>query len=871
MSRLQYDQQFAFYEQLRYFYEQNRGKIRSRYNALTRKFLAYNDSDDNPGAYLRRPQFEALEMYVFIKEFLDNRQIDEIFDLWRKREGDFSDASYYSVHRGGQMRLGEAESEIQTASLFNLMKKYRENYPNYIYALAMGLGKTRLMATCIFYEFLLAGKYPKDKRFCHNALVFAPDKTVLQSLRDILTFDKTKVVPPEYAHVLNANLKFHFLEETGTTLNTIDKSDYNVIISNAQKIIVKVIRKEKDPSVQLFTSGSLLAEVYGAEATSSTDGLRESDNLTINQRFRKLCRLNQLGIYVDEAHHLFGAALEKELRANAAKTSLRSTINMLADNLIKSGGSVVACYNYTGTPYVQNQILPEVVYAHGLKESIREGYLKECAAKGFENVKSDEFLRAAVTEFWEKYGGKTYEGLMPKLAIFASTISEAINDVQPAVERIIAGLGLPLSSILVNVGDPKYTKEEDIRHFNNLDIAGTVGSRKQFLVLVNKGREGWDCRSLFGVAMFRSPSSRIFVLQATMRCLRQITDMQQTATVFLSKENFDTLNDELLKNYNMEIEDLKEPPAGKKIPYPVRVLPPPRKITLRSVKHEYSLTEKAYTEPVDFELSILDTAKYDAKVYEKDALSRETGIKERGVNEIVENARYSLFTLVGEVSRYMNLSPLLVNRIISDSRDGAASVVEMVNKYNPVLSDIIIPKIFTALYDVTKSVVTKEHEITLLREPKNAAYYTFKGKPELVIQKGDKTMKPEWEEKSFHADTYCFDSKPEKVCFLQYLESDKVREIYFTGMFTSEQGDLFIQYYDLDSGRIRNYYPDFWARMSDGSYQIIEVKAANMIDNTLVQIKKAAAREIAVASGVEYIMYPDDLLMSTKVLDAVSF
>ena len=34
-----------------------------------------------------------------------------------------------------------------------------------------------------------------------QALVFAPDKTVLESLREIMTFDKTKVVPPEYANV----------------------------------------------------------------------------------------------------------------------------------------------------------------------------------------------------------------------------------------------------------------------------------------------------------------------------------------------------------------------------------------------------------------------------------------------------------------------------------------------------------------------------------------------------------------------------------------------------------------------------------------------------------------------------------------------
>ena len=31
------------------------------------------------------------------------------------------------------------------------------------------------------------------------------------------------------------NVKFHFLEESGTTLNTLDNSDFNIIISNNQK------------------------------------------------------------------------------------------------------------------------------------------------------------------------------------------------------------------------------------------------------------------------------------------------------------------------------------------------------------------------------------------------------------------------------------------------------------------------------------------------------------------------------------------------------------------------------------------------------------------------------------------------------------
>lgn len=545
-----FDSNFSFNQQLWYYYTTNRGKIRSRYNDLTRKFLAYNDSEENPHAFLRKPQFEALEMYVFVKEFMNNKQVYEMFDDWRNRRDRFSDASYYAVDKGGQIRLFDAPTEKQTDTIFKQMKKYREDYPNYIYALTMGLGKTILMATCIFYEFLLAKKYPRDKRFCHNALVFAPDKTVLQSLREIMTFDKTKVVPPEYARVLDANIKFHFLDESGTILHTIDDSDFNIIISNTQKIIVKKKRKETTAAETLFSgSGSLLSAVYGTDSTDAEDDAWDDSTLMDNQRFKKLCRLPQLGVYVDEAHHLFGADLEKQIRSSGAnKTSLRDTINLLAANT-----SIVACYNYTGTPYVKNQLLPEVVYAYGLRESIWNGFLKDADPIGYENVKSEEFLTTVVTTFWERYGGRIYDGLNPKLAIYAAGVEEAVTEVKPALERILAKLGVPASKILLNVGDAKYTKNDDIRDFNNLDVPGTEGNEKQFIILVEKGKEGWNCRSLFGVALFRSPKSKIFVLQATMRCLRAITDERLTATVFLSKENFDTLDDELHKNFNMEI------------------------------------------------------------------------------------------------------------------------------------------------------------------------------------------------------------------------------------------------------------------------------------------------------------------------------
>ena len=213
----------------------------------------------------------------------------------------------------------------------------------------------------------------------------------------------------------------------------------------------------------------------------------------------------------------------------------------------------------------------------------------------------------------------------------------------------------------------------------------------------------------------------------------------------------------------------------------------------------------------------------------------------------------------------------MVSRILCESVDGAENVVAAVNRHNEILDDVIIPTIFHALYEVKGTQKSEDVDVVLLREPKVAGYYKFSAFPELVITKDEKYLTPDEVAKSFHADTYCFDSKPERECFLQYISSQKVKEIYFTGMFTSNQGDLSVQYYDPESKRVRQYYPDFIALMEDGSYQLIEVKGDNMIDNSVVRAKKAAAEEMSLASGMKYLMYPGSLLMKTNVLEDPDF
>ncbi|MBE2182428.1 MAG: DEAD/DEAH box helicase family protein [Anaerolineae bacterium] len=842
---------FAFFNQLWDFYIQNKGRIRQNYRELSRKYLDYNDAS-NAGAFLRQPQFEALEMYIFLKEFLDNEPVYKLFKEWSDGEGRFQGRGVALTSPTMQRGLFDSFSTDQYEEVYRHMRSYARAYPNYIFALTMGTGKTILMATCIFYEFILANKFPKDSKYCHNALVFAPDRTVLEALREIQTFDKSRVVPPEYVNWLDTNIRFHFLDEAGTTLNTLDRSRFNLIISNTQKVILKRQHREKTPMELLLGSGKATFEsgsVYDqfSDLYESTEPEDEAE-LSTNQRFEKLRRLGQLGIYVDEAHHAFGADLAKDMGLQSTKTSLRLTIDLLAASLEKAGTHVVACYNYTGTPYVENQILPEVVYAFGLQESISKGYLKKVRIHGYTNPKSVEFVRIAIADFVANNDlSARHEGLLPKLAFFAGTIDELDGELRPAVEAALAEHGIPASRILVNVGDPKLTTNEDIREFNRLD---TPGSEKQFILLVNKGREGWNCRSLFGVALYRRPKSKIFVLQASMRCLRAIGDAQHTGHVYLSDENIQILEDELQQNFRVSIDDVQKSGQDREV-IRVHVKKPVEKITLRRIKRLFQLREKKPGKNFSLKLDEAPTDQYRLLHTVREGLAENSQTsRPEDISYLRQRRTFSALTLTAEVSRYLNKPCLEIEDLLLDTVEGMETILDRVNEFNELLYDCVIPNLFNELYEIDEFEKKEEYKVDLVKVP-DAGFYELSARSDLIVREADTGTSAA---KSFHLDAYCFDSNPERQLFWDLLRDGRVKKVYFTGMLTHGQSDFFVQYIDPESHAIRSYYPDFLVLKDDETYIMVEVKGDHQVDEPVVRAKREFAEQTAGASGMTYRM-----------------
>ena len=76
---------FPFYRIMWQFYSENKKEIKKAYTKLTRNILSNAEPNkDNPNSFLRQTQYEAFEMYVFLKEYLGNPKLADLFDCWRR-------------------------------------------------------------------------------------------------------------------------------------------------------------------------------------------------------------------------------------------------------------------------------------------------------------------------------------------------------------------------------------------------------------------------------------------------------------------------------------------------------------------------------------------------------------------------------------------------------------------------------------------------------------------------------------------------------------------------------------------------------------------------------------------------------------------
>jgi len=787
-------------------------------------------SENGSSRFLRYPQIRAIETYWYLRLNLQTPHIlqlyDKIYESKRQmREAlglTHNDIRDYIEDNSFEKLLEKIRYDDQFVKNYNL-ESIREtlilDYPSYILALAMGAGKTVLIGAIIATEFAMALEYP-DGPFIQNALVFAPGKTIIESLRELVNIPYDKILPVRLYKQFSASVKLTFTRDGEKEIPVISGSSFNIIVTNTEKIRIQKETIRKKDLNGLFSSQT--------EEEAKTE--------VANLRLQKIASLPHLGIFSDEAHHTYGQSMEKELK------KVRITVDYLADNT-----NVITVVNTTGTPYYRKQSLKDIVFWYGLSQGINDGYLKELAGniQAFDfKGKADKYVSYVIEDFFTEYGNhRLRNGSTAKLAIYFPQTKD-VRELKPVIEQTLLKIGLDSTICLVNTSDSELTKEQDVQEFNRLN---NPGSQKRVILLVNKGTEGWNCPSLFACALARKlKTSNNFVLQAATRCLRQVSGNNKKARVYLSLDNFNVLDRQLQETYGESISDLNNKGQDiRRSKIVLRKLDIPLLVIIQTIK----TVIKKQSEQSRLKLSKptkANNSRLQKRVFTlTQQLSTERILQQLGETVTIENQDDSidLYTASIELAGQYHLDYWIVyeqlkniyaeNELPLNHLDSLAIQIEKQTSNYEVIEE----KAEKALALVKPEGFNKELESDGT-EVYTADITYHKDKEHLIAKLTD------WKEKAgefaFHYDPYNFDSKPEKNFLEQILEYLKVQpkeveDIFFTGAITDPaKTDFFVEYKDND-GKIRRYTPDFIIRKKPGKGRkkgtgkvyLIEIKSEN--------------------------------------------
>ena len=539
---------------------------------------------------MRDAQIEAIKIYLFLKIACGNRPLWKLFIEGRFNSLDFNSMELtvearkvlttnkaaaalmeYSLltDKDGNQLAPEMEKVIrQQSENIDYEETFKQifygvNYTDYLFSLPMGAGKTYLMAAFIYLDLYFAVNEPGNPAFAHNFMVLAPSglkSSIIPSLKSIQEFDPTWIIPEPTASNLKRMIKFEILDEQKSAKKSnlvrnpnaqkinnhqpLDDLMGLVAITNAEKVILDRIGKDEDPA--LFDK-------------------EELTKIRIANELREIIgHIPHLSVFIDEVHH--AADGEIKLRQVVEEWTVQH--------------SFCGVLGFSGTPYlekaekvtladsfvIKNTDLSNVVYYYPLIQGVGN-FLKVPEVK-FADNDTETIVRNGVKEFLDRYRDTVYEnGTCAKLAIYCGQIETLEETVFPLVSSIVSEYGLnPTETILkYHGGNKSYPQPEDSEtEFASLD---TDFSCIRIVLLVQIGKEGWDCKSLTGVILPQKgvcPTN--MVLQTSCRCLRQVVkNADETALIWLNKFNADTLNKQLKQQQNISLQELNQGKLKKQI------------------------------------------------------------------------------------------------------------------------------------------------------------------------------------------------------------------------------------------------------------------------------------------------------------------
>ena len=780
------------------------------------EILQYARHEDGAPRYLREPQIRALEAYWYLRLVERTPTIGELYgrifptpmDRLTALGLDAPELTAIVINEDFEAlieRIRIDDELVRTHRLEGLRETLSLAYPSYILALAMGAGKTILVGAIVATEFAMAIEYPEaDDPFVENALVFAPGKTIIESLRELSRIRYADLLPPRLCGPFEASQKVTFTRDGEKDIPVTRGSSFNLVVTNTEKIAIRArpVRRKAG-----FLQLAALEQEAQAEA---------------NLRLQTLASLPHLGVFSDEAHHTYGQALDTELKR------VRQTVNYLA-----GATNVIAVVNTTGTPYYRRQPLKDVVVWYGLSEGIRDNILKDVASNiydyAFDDDSTDEFVAEIVRDFFVTYGRHALpDGSPARLAIYFPQTDD-LAALRPHVEMAVSQAGLDASVVLANTS---HSTAAEVDAFNRLN---DPTSPHRVILLVNKGTEGWNCPSLFATALARRlKTSNNFVLQAATRCLRQVPGNVKPARIYLSSANRSILDGQLRETYGESLAQIggttRERATAiiriRKTDLPPMTVRQPRTVSRRAASSPLGLL--TFTRPAAEAAGGLSRTIYDVGL--AGASRRVLAQVGDAVELEVGRDAVSAYAAAQQLAAAYRADPWWILDALRATYEDEPIPVAHLPGLALQVEEAFGGYVSEQAVDERSLAVLHPDAFELGPDGTRQATISYpKDRDHLVF--GRDRIGEEGADYGFHYEPYNFDSSPESDFYLRMLRAvgespASVRDVYFTGAITDpRRTDLSFSYTGLD-GRLHRYTPDFVIHAADDRWLLIEVKMA---------------------------------------------
>jgi len=382
-----------------------------------------------------------------------------------------------------QYDLAALLSSVQAE--FPSVEDFERDFPSLCFALATGVGKTRLMGAFISYLHLAKG--------IKHYFVLAPNLTIYNKLIDDFTPNHPKYV-------------FQGIAEFAQNPPEIITGDNyeNGRGTRTQDMYAGI-------SINIFNISKINSEVRGGKAPR----IKRLSEYIGESYFDYLAGLDDLVLLMDESHRY---------RASAGVRAINELNPVLGLEL-------------TATPQVEqgsrSTPFKNVIYSYPLASALADGFVKEPAVATRENFDPDNYTEEQLERLKLEDGVRIHESARVELEVFAR---QHDRDIVKPFMLVVAQDTTHANAIVSMIQNDAFFEgrykdrvitvhskqrgEEADETVARLLAVEDPNEPTEIVVHVNKLKEGWDVTNLYTIVPLRAGRSRTLVEQSIGRGLR---------------------------------------------------------------------------------------------------------------------------------------------------------------------------------------------------------------------------------------------------------------------------------------------------------------------------------------------------------------